>query len=98
MSVEKLEPAISAVLEAASSYNTRAGEIIPLLGVQTKLGNRFRADELNAALEAMQERGWVEAAISTLLNHLGQRSKNVEILQARLDAKSYRLNIEPLVL
>ncbi|SJM68621.1 hypothetical protein FM111_13475 [Brevundimonas diminuta 3F5N] len=57
-----IEETIRAILDAAQTYNPRPGEIIPLMGVQMKVGTRFVADDLNKAFEEMGKRGWVEGS------------------------------------
>ena len=55
-----LDETIRAILDAAKSYDPRPGEIVPLMGVQMKLGTGYRADDLNAAFSEMERREWIE--------------------------------------
>lgn len=58
-----VDQTIRAILDAAATYEPRAGEIVPTIGVQTKLHNTYRAEDLNKAFEAMIEQGLIEPEI-----------------------------------
>ena len=50
-----------AILDAISTYNVRAGEIVPLTGIQMRLdGLGIRADEFRAGLQSMVDKSQVE--------------------------------------
>lgn len=52
-----------AVLEATVTYTRRANEIVPIMGVNTKLQEKgYRADEIADAFESMIAKGWVVLA------------------------------------
>jgi len=54
-----------AILNVVAEYNIRPGEIVPLLGVSKKMQERgFRADEIKAALRAMEADGLIEPSNS----------------------------------
>jgi hypothetical protein len=54
-----------AVLDAVSTYNVRAGEIVPLTAIQLKLDALgIRADEFKAGLQSMIDKGLVEISSS----------------------------------
>lgn len=58
-----IEETTRAIFDAISTYNPRAGEIVPLMGIHMKLhAAGFRADDLNAALGDMQEKGLIEGS------------------------------------
>jgi Mn-dependent DtxR family transcriptional regulator len=42
-----------AIFDAVRTYNVRADEIVPLMGIQRKLGPKFRAPEIEDALKKM---------------------------------------------
>lgn len=49
-----------AIFDAIASYNVRANEIVPLIGVHTKLQTAgFRADDINPALQRMVDSGLI---------------------------------------
>lgn len=43
----------SAILAIVATYHVRAGEIVPLMGILMKLQPRFRASEIQDALNKM---------------------------------------------
>jgi hypothetical protein len=50
-----------AILDAISNYNVRAGEIVPLTGIQMKLdGLGIRANEFKTGLQSMVDKSQVE--------------------------------------
>ena len=55
------EDAGRAILKCAvNEYNVRPGEIAPIMGIQMKLQSAYRADDLNAGLEFLLEKEWIE--------------------------------------
>ena len=57
------EETIRAILNSIATFSVRAGEIAPLMGIQLQLDKLgFRADDINPALQAMAERGWIEGS------------------------------------
>ena len=59
--IPTIEQTTRAILHTIATYNVRAGEIVALMGIQMKLQD-YRADDLNAALNDMGERGLIEPA------------------------------------
>ena len=50
-----------AIFDAIATYNPRAGEIVPLMGIQMKLhAEGYRADDLNVALNDMLQKELIE--------------------------------------
>lgn len=63
---EETARAIAACM--VNEYNVRAGEIVPLGGIQMKLHPEFKADDINAALAFMQEFNWIAPARSGFIS------------------------------
>ena len=55
-----------AILKAIAEYHVRPGRTFSLLGVQIQVHQQgFHADDIDAALQAMQAKGWIKAASFT---------------------------------
>lgn len=55
------EETTRAIFDAMATYNPRAGEIVPRMGIHMKLDAQgYRADDLNAALNDMLQKGLIE--------------------------------------
>ena len=55
-----------AILNAITAYQVRPGRTFPLLGVQIQVHQQgFPADDIDAALHAMQAKGWIKGASFT---------------------------------
>lgn len=66
--VPTVEETTRAILDQVATYNPRAGEIVPLMGVMLKLDKLgFRHDEVNAAFEDMEAKGLVAFKSSFLM-------------------------------
>ena len=63
--VPTIDETVRAIFEAIAKYGVRAGENVPLMGIQMDLDQQgYRADDINPALQAMIERGFIAGSSS----------------------------------
>ena len=54
------EDVARAILKCAvNQFHVRPGEIAPIPGIQTKLHPQYSADDLNAGLNFLVQKGWI---------------------------------------
>jgi hypothetical protein len=77
------------ILDAIKDMKVRAGETAPLMGIQQRLGPSYRAEDINVALQHMQEQGLIEPArpgfVTLTQAGYGQEPSTEEISRAVLD-------------